>query len=189
MLSKTELELDVTTQNGWEDLKGDVSSASKKTNMTEGTMPNGFTAMGMTTSPVSSFEMTFHTEHWLKLDSEHFPHVHFTGATGFTAGSVRFQYEISFCKGHGLSYWQTLPTMYSETICTESNRGMVSEVSVGFTEVQIQPDSEVMIRVTRLLAVDDSTADSSLIFVTHCDIHQEKSQMATINRLPNFYGE
>ena len=189
MLSKTELELDITTQNGWADLTGYFASG-KTPPASAPTWDDFVTGQSAYTFDVGDYiNILFHMNHDYKPNTAFFPHVHWS-TDGVETHEVKWEVSYSIAKGHqqgALSEFSASSVInLSQSASGLAYQHMVVEHETGITDSKLEVDSLIMMRIKRV--TNGATDLTDTVFGLTADIHYETDRMATLNRLPNFYG-
>jgi len=145
--------------------------------------------------------VTFHIPHDYVPGSDIFIHAHWaqnvvdTGGPAGAPGDVKWQFEVSYAKGHNQSVFPASITTY--VIQTASNiqyQHLIAEVQLSSsspTGLQIdsnilEVDGIILVRAFRDPGDASDTLDK-VPFFHYCDIHYQSTNIATKGKSPDFW--
>jgi hypothetical protein len=176
---------------GWRDLFGSIELRGN-TGPSWLIWRNGVYAYAFPRNQSREAFVNFHLNHDYALGTKIFPHLHIGINVNNVSGRVRFGIEYLVAKGHGEGVFLPANTVYVERDLvgsTDEFRHIVMEVSEedAIPPDQLEADSMVLVRVFRDTNVANNIAAD--VFCFACDLHYQANRFATINKVPNFYGE
>ena len=131
----------------------------------------------------------FHIRHDYMPGGDIFIHVHWT-TSGTDTNTVKWEFEYTAAKGHNQStngnFFPTTSTTVEQAASGTAWRHMVTEMSTSIPLTNIEVDSIIMLKLTRVS--NGGTDNSDDIFGITVDLHYQTDRISTINRAPNFYG-
>jgi hypothetical protein len=182
---------------GWRDILGDVFARN-----TGGTRPS-FTTYRDT---VLDYQFGVGDEEYLKF---HIPHDYVEGTdlhfhlhwshigTLVTGGTVTFEYEITYAKGHNQApFPATVTGTIAGTASTTQYQHIISEGQISASAPSgsqidsddLEPDGVIICRVE--LQANNITVSGGAVpnpFIHYADIHYQSTNIGTKEKAPNFY--
>lgn len=150
---------------------------------------------------------TFHIPHDYVLGSDLYVHVHWSqnivdsGGTAGVPGVAEWNFDISYASGHGIAGGigdpfnaPILTTVLQQASSTQYGHMIAEVVFTGATtdashidRTRIAVDGLVMVRLWRN---NTNIADTlnQVPFIHFLDLHYQSTNLATKNKVPNFYG-
>ena len=192
------IKIDVTNPDyGWHDIIGKLTSVNfgaTKPNFT--TYRDGIKQFEFAVGEEEFLD--FHIPHDYKEGTDLYIHVHWSHTgTLVTGGSVTFDLEMSYCKGHNQSSFPASKTVQiTGTASTTQYQHIVSEeqasISGGsatqFDTDEVEVDGVILVRVS--LSANNITVSGGAVpdpFIHFVDIHYQSTNIPTKNKSPNFY--
>lgn len=140
----------------------------------------------------------FHMPHDYKLGSDLFVHVHWSHNSALVlGGNCVWGWEATYATGHDLGTFSNNVTVTVTGACsTTQYRHMISEVqlsSPGGTGGKLDTNAlmvDGIVKVRLFLQSNNITSSGAVPdpFVIMTDIHYQSTNMATLNKSPNFFG-
>ena len=180
--------------SGWRDMTSDI-----KVRGSGGASP---TWAQMSPSPFWAYNFTvgkecwsnFHINHDYKPGGQVFIHIHWT-SNGTSKNVVRWRFQYAVAKGHNQSVGGTFPFASAPYVTGSVDvntpgsgtawRHMVSEMPSSIILDNVEPDSIIMVRLSRV--ANGATENPNTIFALTMDCHYEADRVITKNKAPNFY--
>jgi hypothetical protein len=143
--------------------------------------------------------INFHMPHDYVVGSQIHAHVHWSHiSTTVTGGSVTFNIDMSYAKGHDqgafgapatVSIFQSASTTQYQHMVAETQASTSGGSPTALDSDLLEPDGLIMCRVI-LDSNDLVTSDFSTpkVFVHFVDIHYQSTGIGTKNKSPNFWG-
>ena len=139
-------------------------------------------------------EHTFHVPHDYAMGTDLHIHVHWSHNSGASpTGLVTWFFEVSYAKGHDQAPFSTPisfgvaqsanPVQYQHMIA-EAQLSSLTPTATQLDSSIIEPDGLIQVR-TYLLS-NEMPVDPFAHFV---DIHYQSTNIGTVNKAPNFWGE
>lgn len=174
-----------TSSYGWRDITGQIDTRQGATNPT-------WTQIGA--GPFYSYAFQVNDVCWI---SYHIPHDYLPGSdfhihchwfpSGTDANPVRWEWFYSFAKGFDQEAFDTTGTSITaeEAAPGVAYQHMVTEtVAIDGSSIT-EPDGIIMTRMRRV--TNGAVENGDTIFVIETDVHYQSTNMATIDRSPDFY--
>lgn len=194
------IKVDTTTPTfGFADLLGEVFQRNTGASKPTRAVWKGGT-FGFQFAAGKNEEFEFHIPHDYVLGTEIFLHIHWGhNKTTVTGGTVTFDYELTYSKGHGQGVFGTnaISTIVSATATTaqyshELSEGQVSVSGGSGTQIDtdgLEPDG--VIKATVGVNANNLTVSSGGVpdpFIHYVDIHyQSTGLIGTKGKAPDFY--
>jgi hypothetical protein len=193
------IKVDTTTPTfGWRDLlaepKGVNTGASKPT---WATYRDTLKQYQFAAADEEYYE--YHITHDHVPDTDIHLHVHWSHTGTFvTGGTVTFEYEISYAKGHNqAAFGASVGTTFNGTASTTQYQHIVSEAQISaatpnanqIDSNDLEPDGVIIARVK--VTSNDITVSEGAVpdpFIHHIDIHYQSTNIATKAKAPDFYA-
>ena len=202
ILNKTSgkgIQVDVETPSfGWRDLLGDVFARN-----TGGSKPSFTTYRDSLLDyqfGVGDEEyFKFHIPHDYVEGTDIFFHIHWSHTSAdVTGGTVTFEYEISYAKGHNqAAFGASVGTTFNGTAATGAGgqyRHIITEVQISagtpdgnqIDSDDLEPDGVIIARLD--LNANNMTGATPDPFVHYVDIHYQSTNIGTKDKIPDFYA-
>lgn len=143
----------------------------------------------------------YHIDHDYKPNSDIFIHVHWsqavvdTGGPAAAPGDVKWQFEVSYAKGHQQqAFIANINTFVVQTADSTVYEHMIAEVQLSAASpsasqiptADLEPDGLIEVRMFRDPA-DVADTLNQAPFLHYVDIHYQSDRVNTRNKAPNFY--
>jgi hypothetical protein len=187
---------------GFRDLLGEIKILSPgATDPTLVVFRDSIKAFSFSNVSTNEAHFHFHIPHDYVPGSDIFIHTHWsqnivdTGGPAGVPGDVKWQFEISYAKGHNqAAFPASFITSVIATASSTQYQHIISEVQLSSlapsaTEIDssiIEPDGLIMVRGFRDPTDAADTLDQ-VPFLHYIDIHYQSTNMATKQKAPNFY--
>ena len=127
----------------------------------------------------------WHLPHDYVPDTDIYFHVHWFGSQ--TAGGfARWQFDYMYASGYNTDAYGSATTVYvQEQQSTTAWQHMISETTA-VTIAGLEVDGVIIARVDRIAAVGETDVSGD-VFAPIVDIHYQSTNLATPNKVPNFY--
>lgn len=181
----------ISPVNGWYDIIGDVKldaeSGSNKPNFA--VYNDGIKQYQFVVN--DQVYINFHMVHDYKMGTDMYIHTHWSTNAASTAGSVTWQFDVMYAKGHQQASFNVPPKIITITQAYDTAyKHMIAETqlsNVGGTggllnTNDLEPDGIFLVR-TKLITNTMSVAP----FVHYVDLHYQSTGIPTKNRAPNFW--
>ena len=187
----------VTPTFGWKDLLGDVTVKN-----TGGSRPaliayrNGLLDFEFAAGEEEYFK--YHIPHDYVQGTDIFLHFHWSTNVVVTGGTLTFEYEITYAKGHAQA-----PFLASVSGTVVSAAASITQYTHELTEIQISASSpsgsqidtddlepDGVIIATAGLNANNLTVGGGGVpdpFIHYVDIHYQSTNIATKDKVPDFY--
>lgn len=188
------LKLDTSSPDyGWHDLRGDIHQDLSNSLSTPTAYVGGIKQYQFDIG--NEAVMEFHMPHDYAPGTDMFIHAHWSHNSNIvTTGSVTWQFEIIYAKGHNQAAFSTpLLVNATQSASTVRYQHMIAETQAsaaagvgGLVDTdQLEVDG-IMIVTVRLLA---NTMDGGAKpFLHAADLHYQSTSLPTKNKAPVFYG-
>ena len=139
-------------------------------------------------------QASFHIPHDYAIGTDLFIHTHWSHNSALvTTGSVTWQAEIMYAKGHNQAFFSTpIIVNMTENASTTRYQHMLVESQLSaaagagglLVTGDIEPDGILVVQVTMTANSMDGGATP---FIHACDIHYQSTDVPTKQKAPNFY--
>jgi len=175
---------------GWRDMTADLTRVGGGGNNppTWANFRDGIDAWRFGAGVLDMVWVTFHPNHDVVEGAPCYPHIHWAPNTTST-GVVRWGVEYIIAKGHDQEAFPASTTIYFEPEITVNKQyqHIITECSDAQAFPMPEVDSLIMMRVFRDGAHANDTFPDGVFGLT-ADLHYQSTNMATVNKAPNFYG-
>jgi hypothetical protein len=182
---------------GWRDLRAEI-----RTRGVGATDPNDTTYIGN----VKAYSFSVNDEAWIEF---HVPHDYVKGtdihlhfhwshnSATVTGGAITIGADVTYAKGHDqAAFAATISPTLSPAASTTQYQHMISEIQLSATTPSatqidtddLEPDGLVLARV--YLSANNITSSGAVPdpFIHEVDIHYQSTNIATKDKVPNFYA-
>src|SRR5574343_184883 len=175
---------------GWRDITAEVDTRGTGANDPTFNTYTGTSirALQFSATVMQECFVVFHVPHdWVPGTDIYF-HAHWSNAAAVpNTGNVVWKFDYSFAKGFGQGAFPAVSTAQviaaSPAVRYTHNISETSAVTIADMEV----DGLILVRCYRAAAnVLDTCTDA--VFLHTVDIHYQSTNLATLNKAPNFYG-
>lgn len=197
------IKVDTTTPTfGYRDLLGEIKILSPGANdPTLAVFRDSIRAFSFSNAITNEVHLHYHIPHDYVPGSDIFIHTHWsqnvvdTGGAGATPGAVKWQYEVTYAKGHNqAAFPATFTTSTTQTASGTQYQHMLSEIqlsaaSPSATQIDsdiLEPDGIIIVRMFRD-PVDVADTLNQVPFTHYVDIHYSSTNIATKAKAPSFY--
>jgi hypothetical protein len=198
------IQVDTTTPTfGYRDLLGEIKILSPGANdPTLAVFRNNIRAFSFSNAVMNEANFHYHIPHDYVPGSDIFIHAHWSqnvvdsgGAAG-VPGVVKWQYEVTYAKGHDqAAFPATFTTSVTQTASVTQYQHMLVELQLSATSPSatqinsalLEPDGMIIVRAFRD-PTDAADTLNQVPFMHFSDIHYQSSNIATKNKTPNFYA-
>lgn len=193
---------DASPAFGWHDLIGQISlDAEGGPNRPDFNTYRGGLKQYQFTGDNDQVYLTFHIPHDYVPGTHLHIHTHWsqivvdTGGPATTPGDVKWQFEVSYAKGHDQGAFSApITTSVVQTASSVQYQHMVAEIQLSNTTpgpneidtADIEPDGILLVRVFRSSG-DVADTLNQAPFLHFVDIHYQSTGIPTKNKTPNFY--
>ena len=191
------IQVDTTTPTfGWRDLTGTVVEGTGANKPTHSTYRNGIKQFLFGVGDETF--INYHIPHDYVAGTDIYLHIHWSHIdAGVSGGTITFDGEITYSKGHQQASGSVFPTsrttQITPTVEAVPFKHMVSEIQLSATSPSgtqldsddIEPDGMVITRIE--FSADNMTGANPSIFIHEADIHYQSTNIATKQKTPDFY--
>lgn len=193
------IKIDQTTPTfGWRDLLGEVivrnTGASKPTFATyRDTLSDYKFAAG------DEEFFDYHIPHDYVLGTDIHLHIHWSHTGNLvTGGTVTFEYEISYSKGHNqAAFSASVTATFNGTASTTQYQHIITEIQISAASPSasqidsddLEPDGVIMARLK--VTSNDITVSGGAVpdpFIHYADVHYQSTNISTKDKVPDFYA-
>jgi hypothetical protein len=194
---------EVAPAYGWKDIVGhiqsDTTASANKPDFN--VYLNGISQYQFTGDSDEVF-VNFHIPHDYVPGTHLYLHVHWsqnvvdTGGPAAAPGDVKWQFEVTYAKGHQqMSFVTPITTFVVQTASGVLRQHMVAEVQISdvtpsasmLASADIEVDGIILARIFRLSG-DVADTLNQAPFLHFADIHYQSTGLPTKNKAPNFYA-
>ena len=197
------IKVDTTTPTfGWRDILGEVKILSPGANdPTLAVFRDNIRQFSFSNTVVNEVFVTYHIPHDYVAGSDVYIHTHWsqnvvdTGGAAGAPGAVKWQYKVSYAKGHGqAAFPAAFVTSVTQTASATQYQHMLGEVQLSAaipsaTQIDsdiIEPDGIVLVRAYRD-PTDAADTLNQVPFMHFVDLHYMTSNIGTKQKSPDFY--
>lgn len=188
--SGTGIKVDRTTPVwGWRDITGDINVRGTGANDPSfATFINGIRMYSFSATVMNECFAAFHIPHDLVPGTDIFFHVHWANpAATPNTGNVLWKFEYSFARGFNQAAFPATTTVSVLQACPATRyQHMVAETAA-VTIANLEVDGLILCRIYRD-AADGTDTCTDAVSVLTADVHYQSTNMATLNKAPNFYA-
>lgn len=180
---------------GWRDIISDITVRGTGSGSPTWTKMGNSPFWGYVFTVGKECWTTFHINHDYKPNGNIHLHVHWT-SSGTDTRPIVWQFEYAITKGHNQASGGTFPLANTpfvtgtETLSVNPSgtpwRHMVSELTNSIITTNAEPDSLILIRLSRI--TNGAVDNTDNIFALTIDCHYQADRFATINKSPIFYS-
>lgn len=130
--------------------------------------------------------MVYHVPHDFAPSTDVHLHVHWI-SDGTDANPVKWQFKYAYAKGFNQAAFDSAGTTITaqEAASGTAYQHMVTETSAIDMSIT-EPDGLILVNITRV--TNGATDNTDTIFMLTADVHYRSTNLATLNKSPNFYG-
>lgn len=185
---------------GWRDLKGDVTVKTAGANDPDfNDYHSGIHRYQFKNTGMTEIFNDYHFDHDNVPAAEVYIHIHWsqtnrdTGGAGGIPGNAKWYFAANYAKGHNQAAFPAGATTVSvvETASINARQHMISEVQLSTNSQiagqDIEPDGILTVRTYRDPA-DPADTLNQRPWVHHVDIHYQSTNIATKQKVPDFYN-
>ncbi len=192
------IKVDTTTPTyGWRDLLGDVFS--RNTGATKPTFTTyRDTLLDYQFAAEDEEYFKFHIPHDYVSGTDIHLHIHWSHTGEYVSGgTVTFEYEVSYSKSHNQApFSASVGTTFNGTASTTRWQQIFTEVQISASTPDgnqidsddLEPDGIIIARLA--LNLNDMTVSQGGVpdpFIHYVDIHYQSTNIATKDKIPDFY--
>jgi len=197
------IKIDTTTPTfGWRDILGEIKILSPGANdPTLAVFRDGLRQFSFSNAVMNEVFLTYHIPHDYLAASHLFLHVHWaqnvvdTGGTAGVPGDAKWQFEVSYAKGHNqAAFPASFTTSLVSTASSVQYQHLIPELQLSATAPSatqidsdiLEPDGVILVRAFRDPTDVADTLDQ-VPFLHYIDLHYQSTNIATKQKSPNFY--
>jgi hypothetical protein len=184
------IQVDVAVPSwGWRDITSDIIVKGSGSNDPTWSIYTGtnFSAYQFSPNTMNQAWVAFHIPHDYVPGTAIHIHAHWSNAAATpNTGDEVWAFEYSYAKGH---QQEAFPASNTVTATQASNATRYFHQIAETAELSIaglEPDGMLLVRVYRDAAAAGDTCTDP-VFLHHCDVHYQSTNMATKQKEPNFY--
>jgi len=190
------IKVDRTTPTfGWRDIIGNITNAGGGNKPTNMAYRGGITQFKFSAGDESVLE--FHLPHDYVKGTDIYLHVHWSHiSTLVTGGTITFTAESCYSKGHNQAPFSAPVTgTFTGTASTTQYQHIISEVQYSASSPSglqldtddLEPDGVILVRLEMTTNSITSSGAVPDPFIHTIDIHYQSTNIATKDKVPDFY--